>query len=131
MTTSPPPSPYGRWTAVNEPEPGAGGADTLATALALYDANERSSGSTVWPTAALISVTRPDGQLLGVFGADAEDVAVISRAVLTLSDDRYGPMRAEDLTALVENIRQGAWQQPHPTGRCDDDECSRCWNPPG
>ncbi|MFF1465701.1 hypothetical protein [Streptomyces sp. NPDC058330] len=85
---------------------GRGGADALATALALYGANERSSGGTVRPTAALISISRPDGQILGFFDADTEDVGVISRAMLTLSDDRYGPLRADDLATLFETIRQ-------------------------
>ncbi|MER5200034.1 hypothetical protein ACWD3J_41800 [Streptomyces sp. NPDC002755] len=93
---------YGRWTDVE----GAGhvggqSADCLALALALYGLNERSSKGTVRPTAALVTVSRPDGQVLGTFRADSEDVEVLAAKVTQHADDRYGPLHASDLEALL------------------------------
>ncbi|MFD4578182.1 hypothetical protein ACFWNK_38525 [Streptomyces sp. NPDC058417] len=95
-------SPYGRW----QDTEGAGHvgglpADRLALALALYGLNERSSGGTVRPTAALLTVSRPDGTVLGTFQADTEDTEVLAALITQHADDRYGPLHASDLEALL------------------------------
>ncbi|MFB6507480.1 MULTISPECIES: hypothetical protein [unclassified Streptomyces] len=53
------------------------------------------------PTAALITISRPDGTTLGTFRADAEDTGALAATALRLSDDRYGPLHADDLEALL------------------------------
>ncbi|MDQ0577979.1 hypothetical protein [Streptomyces rishiriensis] len=94
-------SPYGRWTDAEGAQGQGQPADDLALALALYGLNERSSGGTVRPTAALITVSRPDGRTLGTFRADTEDAEILAARILQHSDDRYGPLHASALEALL------------------------------
>jgi hypothetical protein len=100
---------YGRWiSAADTTNFAQDGSPAAALALAcnLYALNEVSKGVEPSPAAAVLTISGPDGSVLGQFAADAQDAEILIKRVHEMSADRYGPLFAEDLEHLMHRYRQ-------------------------
>lgn len=81
-------------------------AAALALACALHALNEVSKRVEPGPAAAVLTISGPDGAVLGQFAADAQDAEILTKRVHELSADRYGQVFAEDLQRLMGRYQQ-------------------------
>ncbi|GGZ32019.1 hypothetical protein [Streptomyces poonensis] len=49
----------------------------------------------------MLTISGPDGSVLGQFAADAQDAKILAKRVHEMSADRYGQVFAEDLRRLM------------------------------
>jgi hypothetical protein len=81
-------------------------AAALVLAFALHAINEVSKGVEPGPAAAVLTISGPDGAVLGQFAADAQDAEILAKRVHEMSADRYGQVFAEDLQRLMGRYQQ-------------------------
>jgi hypothetical protein len=72
-----------------------------ALVFALYGLRKQMAGDVPGETEATLTITGKDGQFLGRWELDVDDVECLSRAVTGLMDADFGPMERADVNRVL------------------------------